>query len=161
MTNYTNIFQGGTGSIPALGDATSVRCIKMVVDVARILQLNSSFTGGDIQKLFTLPEGSYFLGIDSEIVTALSLGTSPAISIGTTSSAPTEYLSAQTNITVGRFTSYQAASVVPVILTAAQSIYIKIAGGTLATGQVAITVWYLEPANQNFAIAAYRVYPNH
>lgn len=160
MVNFTTLFQGGTGSIPGIGDATTVRSVKLVVDVARILQLSPTFATGDIMKLFTIPAGAYFIGMDAAIVTALSLGTSPAISIGTTSSAPTEYMSAQTDIAVGRFTTMQAACVVPLVKTAAESVYIKITGGTIASGQIAISYWYLEPASQDFAIAAPKVYTN-
>lgn len=162
MVNFTTYFQGGTGSIPALGDQTSFRCVKLVVDIKRLLTLSPTFATGDIMKLFTIPAGAYFLGVDAAITQALVLGTSPAISIGTTSSAPTEYMSAQTDTAVGRFTSMQAACVVPVVKTAAESVYIKITGGTIAgaTGQVAITYWYAEPASQVFPIAAPRTYTN-
>ncbi len=159
MAIETNQKLGGTGTSMAIGNAGAIRPYKIVVDIAKAVADGTFAAGGDQIDIMTLPDGSYFAGIDAEIVEVLVLGTSPTTDIGTTTADPDEYVDGQTDTAVGRFTAYVAASVVPVIIVGEKTLTAEFGGSAPASGKVAVTVWLGVPVTTNFERASERIYP--
>jgi len=155
MADITNQKLGGTGT--SMNSAGGAICAyRVVADITKAVA--DGLTTGEQIDLMTIPDGAYFVGLDAEIVEALSASTD--IDIGTTEGDPDEYLDADSNANtaVGRFTAYTAACVTPVINVGEKTLRMEVA--TPATGKIAVTVWMGVPATENEEKARPRVYDN-
>jgi hypothetical protein len=156
MTDITNQKLGGTGTNTAIGDG-AVRAYTTVVDIAEAVA--DGLTSGDNIQLMTLPAGSVFFGLQAENLTALVMGATPLIDIGTTDADPDEYIDGQTKITTGVLTDTAAALTTAAIATEL-TLVMELNGGTLTSGKIAVTVWLGKPTIQNIEAAKPKVYTN-
>lgn len=163
MSVVTNQKLGGTGTVMGIGDGSAIRPYRVVLDIAEAVATESaaggSFVAGDQIDIMTIPDGAYFAGIDAEITEALVLGSANGIDIGTTTADPDEYVDAQTDTAVGRFSSYVSAAVTPAINVGEKTLTMEVNGDGITSGKVAVTVWLGFPVTTNKERAAPREYP--
>ena len=166
IVSQTNQKLGGTETALSIGVGGAIRPYEVVVDIEKALAdltaAGTTFVQGtdSLQiPIMTLPVGTYFAGIDAEIVDTLVITGSPTTDLGFDASDPDDYIDAQSTTAIGRYTMVATAPVTPVIITTARTIYIEFNGSTLITsGKVAVTIWAGMAAKANVGRASHRTY---
>lgn len=140
VTRYTQ----GTGTGKAVGES-GLKVYQAVVDIEQLY--DDGYASTDTFKIFTIPANTLIMAVDAQITETLANVTS--VSIGYTASG-TEYVSAETDTAVGRFTDYEnstpacldeGANYQPRLATSAEGVYLTLGAlGATSDGKVSITV---------------------
>jgi len=142
-----NIFAQGTSTSSQAVGENRLHVKQVVIDAAKVYAYAAAngYTASDTILLMSIPANTLLTHLDAQISATLAGVTST--SIGTTAATPTEYVNAQTDTAVGRFTTY--ASNTPASLTAnyraalftsAGGVYLKFGAlGTTSAGKVSVT----------------------
>jgi hypothetical protein len=132
-----------------------------VIDVSKVDL--SAFASGDVLRLVEFEQGAMYYGFDAEITEALVNITNTDMG-NTISSAtdPDDYVDAQTDTAVGRFSAYGASNMTPSVLSADGYIAASFVGtfAGAATGKIAWSVVLGKPAKLAKGRAEKRTYPN-
>ncbi len=134
--------------------------ISGVFDLAESVA-DDSFASLDSMTLVNLPAGTLIESFDAEIVEALN-GTVTAVDMGTdTDTDPDNYINNNSDTAVGRFTTYEAASIAQVVIITATALYVRVTfSGTPTTGKIAWQVKIQEASKNALNIAKPHVYTN-
>lgn len=146
MATVTRYSQG-LGSTKAVGE-NLIKTYQVVIDAAKLYADGQVAT--DSFELIPMPANSLLLWADAQIQTTLANVTS--VSVGTTAATPTEYVNAQTDTAVGRFTAYVAntpasltSSWRAALFSSAGAVYVKFGAlGATSSGKVAFTFAVLD-----------------
>jgi hypothetical protein len=153
MANITTQKLGGTANYQVNGPIRYEVDIKTAVD--------GGLTSGDNIEVITLEAGTLLRAVDAEITEALVLGASNQIDFGTTEADPDEYVDAQTDTAVGRFTGYVAGNGgIDTVLAADTTFYIQVAGDGITSGKIAVLIDAVAPAKSAKPLATKTNYPN-
>ena len=106
------------------------------------------------------PEGTILLGVDAEITEALVLGATNSIKIGTTSGEPVEFVNAQTDTAVGRFSAYASGATSTTLYTTDTTFYCEVTGAGVTSGKIKVTATVIAPGGELPGIAKSKVYTN-
>lgn len=154
--DITNQSLGGTGDALARG-TLNVGQYVVEVDLGRAAADDSDYVAGDTLrvKAMDLPAGTILLAVDAEISEALPA--SSTTNIGTTAGDPDEYVDAQTDTAVGRFTGYVAGATATAVIAADAVLYVQVANaGAISTGKIKVTVVAASPVEEIPGVSVYR-----
>lgn len=162
MSTITRYLQG-SGSNLATGEQR-LQVFKAVVDVEKLY--DDGYAATDTFKIFNIPANTLILALDAQIVSTLANVTS--VSVGHTASG-TEYVSAETDTAVGRFTDYEnslpacldeGANYQPRLATSAEGVYLTLGAlGSTSSGKIGFTLVALD-LGVNIEAAKPHVYTN-
>ncbi len=153
----TNQLKGGTGTTAYQTPITGV------VDIAKAVADSSAYVSGDklIVDIVTLPAGTILKATDFEIVEAITASTTTDIGYDSATD-PDNLVDAQTDVAVGRYTTYTAGNATTAVLTAESTIKAAFSNaGVLDSGKVAYTIATEAPANTAPELAGYRTDYTH
>ena len=158
MADVTTFKLGGANGDELAFGHDSVRTFRHVIDIEKAIE--AGYTVGSSYAIMTLPKNTIVFAVDAVITQAIVSTGTLNTDIGTTKADPDEYVDAQTDASVGRFTSYVAAATAPHVMTADATLYAEFNATTLTSGKVAVTVVATTPASQDKELARTRTYPN-
>lgn len=142
ITRYSK----GSGSGLAIGDNT-MQIYQTVIDAAKCYE--DGGTASDVYQLFVVPANTLLIVGDAQITSTLANVTS--VDIGTTVGDPDEYVDAQTDTAVGRFTAYVASTPFSTgaaykqVVTSETKLYLKWGAlGATSAGKVSVTIGLID-----------------
>lgn len=143
MTDITNQKIGADSG--DLGYAPSIVVYGGEVDIARAVA--DGFTAGDSIQLMTIPSGGIHIAFDAEITQALDIGGTPLTDFGYDSEAdPDNLIDGQTNIAVGRFTTYTSLCTTTTVHTSDTKVYCSVSGAAVVSGKYKWSLAIIQPA---------------
>lgn len=153
MANVTTKAAGGTGTVSAghYGEGLFFKEFDIATDFVAQGGLTTEYA-----VLLNIPKDTYFQIFQVEIITSLSLGAGARIDLGDSASA-TSYVNNATTLTAGTDLTL-ASGISGVVYTAADTLRLKITGGTIATGKLRVAGRLLDVSR--IAPAVPKVYTN-
>lgn len=153
MANITTLAVGGN-DVSSTG--TQLSLVKFELDIAEAVAAGLATT--EYVTLLNLPADTYFKLVQAEVVTALSLGSGPSITVGDEDDAD-EFITADSTLTAGHnYTITKDNHSDGDVVAAASEVRCYVTGGTIASGVIRFTGIIGNSARN--AIAEYRTYPN-
>jgi hypothetical protein len=158
MANIDTYLKGDKEDSRAVGEL-GIYTYTGVADLSELA--TAGFASGDVARLVELPNGAIVIAVDAEITEALvNVANTDLGNTISSSTDPDDYIDAQTNSAVGRFTTYTAAATSTAVLTADTHLALSFVTSGTPTGKVAWSITFIAPAKDAKGIAAHRTYPN-
>jgi hypothetical protein len=130
MANVTSLAKGGTANSPATNRAPNI--VTHEVNIASAVAAGLATT--EYVVVTNIPADTYFRLLQVEVVTSLSLGAGARIDLGD-SADDDEFVSNATTLTAGtNLTLLKGDGSSGDVYTAADTLRLKVTGGTLASG---------------------------
>lgn len=150
MANITSRAKGGTSPVGIASSNLPTFIGKYEEDIAALVAAGLLTT--EYTVLINIPANSKLIIHSLINHTALSMGASPAISLGDSSSG-TLFVNASTTVTSGSAHTLTATATTGKVYTAADTLRLNLTGGTLATGTIGIVYQLIDLSRNAIATA--------
>lgn len=136
MTAVTTLKKGGSVGVAAGAREVQIWDHEIKIETAIAAGLATT----DYVELFSVPANTFVKVLHLENVTALSMGSGPAISLGDAGSA-TRFVNASSTVTLGGDHTLATSEL---LYTSAGSIRLTLTGGTLASGTIRVVLMVID-----------------